>query len=210
MARLLAFLVFFAVFVFVVGFLSGYFLERTGIAYSKASIEELRNEVENMQIQEMFVAGEQVDCKLLYSTMGSMSWRLYDLVNQLKATGPESWEFWEMKRQADFLSLRAWMISRNIRDKCTEELLPVLYIYSVSPECEAQDQALQAIKGKHRNVLVYAIDFYLDEPAVRLVKDAYAINSTPAMIIDHQLYGALDEAGLEQVVCQEINCTETK
>ena len=207
MARLFPFLVFFAVFVFVVGFLSGYYLERTGIAYSKSRIDDLRNEVENMQIQEMFIAGEEVDCRLLYTTVGSVSWRLYDLVDQLKETKPESQEFWDMKRQADFLSLRAWIMSRSIREKCTEDLLPVLYIYSLSPECDEQDQALQAVKERHSEVLVYAIDFYLDEPAVKLVKDAYQINSTPAMIINHQLYGQLDQDGLEQVVCENINCT---
>jgi len=210
MPKLLMFLIFFSVFVFVAGFLSGYFLERTGIAYSKSKIEEVRNEVENMQIQEMFLAGEQADCRLLYSTMGSMSYRLYDLVNRLKTTGPESVEFWSLKRQADFLSLRAWIISRNIRQKCTEELLPILYIYSISPECEFQDKILQDIKEKHSNVLVYAIDFNLNEPAVRLIKDAYSINSTPAMIINHQLYGQMNRTELEQVVCENINCTETK
>lgn len=207
MARLFAFLVFFAVFVFAAGFISGFFLERTGIAYTKSNIDTLRNDVENMQIQEMFLAGEHVDCRLLYSTAGSMSYRLYDLVSQLKETTPESQEFWDMKTQADFFSLKAWILAKSIKEKCTEDLLPVLYIYSPTPEDVEQDQVLQAVKEKYSNILVYAIDFYLEEPAVRLVRDAYHINSTPSMIINHQLYGQLSQEELEQIVCGNINCT---
>ena len=51
--------------------------------------------------------------------------------------------------QADFLSLKAWILSKNVKEKCTEDLLPILYVYSLSPECEEQDKVLQEIKKKY-------------------------------------------------------------
>jgi hypothetical protein len=207
MARTFPFLVVMFVAVFAAGFLSGYFLERTGMLYTRSEIEELRDEVENMQIQELFVSGKHVDCNLLASAMGSHSYHLWDLVNRLRSTRPETEEFYEMKRQADFLSLKAWILAKGIRESCWGDILPVLYIYSVNcPECEEQDRVLQSIKNSHQGVLVYAIDYYLDEPSIRLVRDAYNVTSTPSIIIDNRLYGKLDMEELEEIVCDNTGC----
>jgi thiol-disulfide isomerase/thioredoxin len=196
------------VIVFGAGFVIGYFSERTGIAYTQSEIGRLTNQVDNMQLQEMFISGEKVDCRLMYSTMGSLSYNLYDMVGRLKSTSPDTPQFYESKRQADFLSLKAWMVAKNIREQCTSDILPVLYVYSGNcPECEKQDAVLQNLKGKYTGLLVYAIDYYLDEPAIKLVKDAYEVKSTPAMIIDHSLHGYMNGTELEAVICGSINCT---
>ncbi|MEM7815704.1 MAG: hypothetical protein QXN71_01140 [Candidatus Aenigmatarchaeota archaeon] len=201
------FLLIMFVLVFGAGFVIGYFSERTGMVYTKSEIDRLRNEVENMQLQEMFIAGEKVDCKLMYSTMGSLSYNLYDMVNQLKSTSPNNPQFYELKREADFLSLKAWMVAKSIRERCTSEIFPILYIYSGNcPECDDQDSILQDMKSRYQGVMVYAIDFYLDEPAIRLVKDAYEVKSVPAMIINHRLYGKMSENEIENIICENINC----
>ena len=81
------FLLIMFVVVFGSGFVIGFFSERTGMMYTQSEIERLRNQVDNMQLQEMFITGEKVDCKLMYSTMGSLSYSLYSMVDSLKATG---------------------------------------------------------------------------------------------------------------------------
>jgi hypothetical protein len=207
MTKTFPFLVVMFVAVFAAGFLSGYFTERSGMLYTKSEIEELRNDVENMQIQELFVSGKQVDCNLMASAMGSHSYHLWDLVNKLKSTRPETEEFYDMKRQADFLSLRAWIFANNIKENCWGDILPILYIYSVNcPDCDEQDRILQTIKNEHQGVFVYAIDYYLEEPSIKLVRDAYNITSVPSMIIDNKLYGKLEMEELEGVVCENIGC----
>jgi thiol-disulfide isomerase/thioredoxin len=204
----LPFLLIMFVLVFGAGFVIGYFSERTGMVYTQSEIDRLRNQVDNMQLQEMFITGEKVDCKLMYSTMGSLSYNLYDMVGRLKSTSPDTQQFYEMKRQADFLSLKAWIVAKNIREKCTSDILPILYVYSENcPECQKQDTVLQSVKSKYPTVLVYAIDYYLDEPVIKLVKDAYEIKSTPAIIINHKLYGSMSESEMEKTICESINCT---
>jgi hypothetical protein len=203
----LRFLVVLAVLVFAAGFVLGFFLERSAIAYTSSELDELKSDIENMQLLEMFISSERVDCQLMFSTMGSLSYNLNEMVNRLKATTPETAEFWKLKKEADFLSLRAWILSKGIRERCTGDLLPMLYIYSIRPECEEQEAVLQNVKEKYPGVLVYAIDFYLDEPTTKLVRDAYGIEDTPAMIIGQRLYGQLSEEELEGIVCGHINCT---
>ena len=80
----LPFLLVMFVLVFGAGFVIGYFSERTGMVYTQSEIDRLRNQVDNMQLQEMFMAGEKVDCNLMYSAMGKVSWNLYDMVDRLK------------------------------------------------------------------------------------------------------------------------------
>ena len=193
--------------VFSAGFLTGYFLERTSIVYTRSELDQLKTEIENMQLQEIFISGEEVDCRLMYSAMGSLSYNLYDMVNRLRNMTPETPEFYEIKREADFLSLKAWLVSRNIRIKCTENILPVLFMYSGEcPECEEQDSNLQELKSRYDTVLVYAIDYNQEQPAIKLVKDAYHINSTPSMIIDYRVYGKLSLQELEDIYCGITEC----
>lgn len=196
--------------VFVAGLLVGYFVERTGILYAQSEVNKLRTEVENMQLQEMFIAGSDVDCNLLHSSMGKLSYDLHTLINQLNKGNPESLEFQNEKTQADLLSLRAWILAKNIRRSCVKELLPILYIYSLDCEpCTEQDTILQEIKSRYQNVLVYSIDFNSDEPAIKLVKDAYGVVSAPALIIENKHFGKLSESELESIACVQVNCSIT-
>ena len=159
--------------IFTAGIVVGYFVERTGIIYTQAEIDKLRLEVENMQLQEMFVAGTDTDCRLLYSTMGKLSYDLYSLVNTLQAKGPGSEEFMQTKIQADLLSLRAWLLARSVKKSCSEELVPILFVYSSDCEgCEEQDAILQNIQNTHDEVLVYSNDYDSAQPAIKLRKDA--------------------------------------
>ena len=82
------FLLYLMIAVFAAGLIVGYFVERSGIVYAKSEIEKLRLEVENMQLQEMFVSGSEVDCNLLYSTMGKLSYDLYGLVSDFDYPPP--------------------------------------------------------------------------------------------------------------------------
>ena len=194
--------------VFLAGFLIGYFSERTGMTYTQSEVDRLKSQVDNMQLQEMFITGEKMDCKLMYSTMGSFCYSLYDLVGRLKTTSPDTQQFQDMKSQADLLSLKAWMMAKNVREKCTTDILPALYIYSGNcPECEKQDTLLQSMKSKYPNFLVYAVDFYGNQPTITLVKDAYDIKSTPAVIINHTLYYSLSQEQLEAIICENLDCS---
>ncbi|MCH8268902.1 MAG: hypothetical protein IH846_15435, partial [Acidobacteria bacterium] len=195
------------IFLFASGLIIGYFVERSGIVYTQSEIDKLRLEIENAQIQEMFISGAEVDCKLLFSSMGKLSFDLYTLVNSLQAQSPGSPEFEDAKVEADLLSLRAWILARNARSTCTGDLLPILFLYSGDCEtCPQQDAILQQLKIRYENVLVYAIDADSQETSVKLVKDAYEIPGPPALLINNELHGFLNAQDLETIICEQITC----
>jgi hypothetical protein len=208
MAKTFVFLVFMFAFVLVFGFVAGYFVDRSSIIYTQNEMDVLKNEIESMQLQELFVsAGESSDCMLIYSTMGKISYDLYDLVDRLKQTPPGSTEFMNMKKGADMLSLKAWMIAKKIKKTCSSDIVPILFLYSGNcTGCNDQDAALKSVKEKYKDVLVYAIDYDLNEPATELIKAAYDIKTSPSMIIDSTPYENLTESELESIVCGSISC----
>jgi len=207
MAKSFAFFLIFFALVFSAGFLTGYFLDRSSIVYTASEITNLKNEVENMQIQEMFLSGESVDCSLMFSAMGKTSYDLYDLVARLRQTSPESPDFAAAKRQADLLSLKAWLIARRIQDKCSTEIVPVLFFYSDNcRKCKEQNSVLQAMKAEHNQTLVYAVDYDSDETAIALVKAAYNITAAPAIIIGHNVYGEAGYREIEGIICNATAC----
>ena len=207
MSKTFPFLILMFVFVFSAGFIIGFFLDRSSIVYTEGEMDILRDDIESMQLQEMFASAEAADCNLIYSAMGKNSYDLYNLVDRLRTTPPESREFAEMKKDADFLSLKAWMIAKKVERTCSADILPILFVYSGNCQgCEAQDAVLKSIKEKYEQVYVYAIDFDLGEQSTELVKAAYSIGSAPAMIIGSELYGRLSEDELEEIACDAINC----
>ncbi|MBI4176203.1 MAG: hypothetical protein HY518_03290 [Candidatus Aenigmarchaeota archaeon] len=208
--KILPFFLVFAVAVFAAGFLAGYFLDRSSIAYTQGNLDELRVDIENTQIQELFASGENFDCGLMFTSLGSISYNLFDQVNKLREASSKDIDFHSLKRQADFLSIRAWIIARNIRLKCTDTILPILHIYSGNRPLDRiqQEGTLQKAKDRYSGVLVYSIDGELDEPVIRLIKDAYGIGEAePSLIINHTRYGLLNETQLDALVCGLINCT---
>ena len=86
-------LVMVAIFIFVVGFTAGYIFENVAVAYTNQQLEEMRVAVDNLQLQEMFVASESADCNLIYASLGSISYKLNEMVDQLKSSNPGTEEF---------------------------------------------------------------------------------------------------------------------
>lgn len=193
--------------IFISGFFIGFYFEKSTVTYTKNEIENLKNDIENTQLQVLFASSEK-ECRLMLVAVNDISYNLYNLVNKLRNTEPNSEEFYQIKREADFLSIRAWILSRNVEERCEKQVLPILFVYSTNcDECNEQDEDLQEIKGKYNRTLVYSVDYDLDETAITLLKNAYEINSTPSMIINGTLYNKLDREKLEDIVCSNINCT---
>jgi hypothetical protein len=160
----------------------------------------MRLAIDNIQLQEMFVSTESADCNLIFASLGSISYNLNEMVENLKSYRPDTKEFRETKLRAEFHSLRAWLLAKEVRESCQSGILPILFIYTDSPESEKQDLVLNEIKASNDHVLVYSIDIDSDQPALNLIKDAYGVDSAPALIINNKNAGKLDKSELSALL----------
>ena len=105
-----------------------------------------------------------------------------------------------LKQQYAHLSIRTWIMARSQHEKCNIDLVHGLYFYSADCEkCIKQGEQLDRLNsmvtGEGREIVMFPIDFYLEQPIVNNLKEYYGINVTPAIIINDKVFqGRLFEA----------------
>ncbi|MCK4714503.1 MAG: thioredoxin family protein, partial [Candidatus Aenigmarchaeota archaeon] len=108
-----------------------------------------------------------------------------------ESENPPDQDYEQLKKDYMELSLKAWLLSLSVRDKCGSEKTPLLYFYSRDCEdCIEQGEILDNVRASGE-VLVYTIDLNLDSEPVSIVREAYGIESTPAIIIGEDSYQGL-------------------
>ncbi len=106
-----------------------------------------------------------------------------------------------LKQQYAHLSIRTWILARNQYEKCGMNVTHGLYFYSADcKECIEQGEQLDKLNNKvelsGKEMVMFPIDFNMDEPIVSNLKKYYRIDSTPAVIINDQVFqGRLFTAG---------------
>ncbi len=98
-----------------------------------------------------------------------------------------------LKQQYAHLSIRTWILARNQYEKCSMNVTHGLYFYSADcKECVEQGEQLDELNNKVRSsgkeMVMFPIDFYMDEPIVSNLKKYYGISSTPAIIINDKVF----------------------
>ena len=98
-----------------------------------------------------------------------------------------------LKQQYAHLSIRTWIIARNQYEKCNTNIIHGLYFYSADcEECIRQGEQLDKLNEKARasnmDIVMFPIDFCLDDSIVINLKKYYGINSTPAIIINDKVF----------------------
>jgi len=166
-------------------------------------INNLRVETENLQLESLlFLASpSEKNCQILSSLMQNIEAELREFWKKLPARleayekyGPITAEYEELKRNYAFVSIRAWIISKTLKERCDPNIVPVLYFYSRynADECLKQGFALDNFrryaKENGKIPMVFTIDMTLDEPIIKVILDSYGITRAPAVIIDSKVF----------------------
>ena len=171
---------------FLFGFGFGYFIQGSALLVAEGEINKVRDDLDNLQLEQlMLLQAPEKSCPVITESARQSSQKLYDLVNQLRRENPDSPSFTEIKGEADFLSIKSWILSNAIEDRCGEGITSILFIYSDDCEkCPEQDSILQSLKADYSGqVLVYAADYESTERVVSTVKAAYGVTEAPSIII---------------------------
>ena len=187
------------------GVLTGYFIQEKVLSKTQEELNKIKEEffeyrsnLENLQLEQLYLTTYQGElrCDFLVSSISDINQRMYYFWSKLPPRlenfeGIEP-EYTKLKRDYTLLSIRAWLLSLNVKEKCGEKIFPVLYFYSSdSKKCEKcveQGVVLDEIKKKHNEFSAFLVDFDMDEPIVKAIKSAYNITKLPAFVIDKKIY----------------------
>ena len=192
---------------YVVGVFTGAFILEYADSKNSEELGTLQEEIrgytqdlESIELEQLYLASGQgeLGCKFIISSLNRVQsdlgyfWdRLPRKLEVFESENPTDEGYESLKRQYMAVSLKAWLLSLSVREKCGRDITPVLYFYSRDCEsCIEQGSVLDQARVPG-NVLVYTIDLNLDSEAVSMVKEAYGIESAPALIIGDKSYQGL-------------------
>ena len=196
------------------GILTGYFVQVELLSKTEEELEKVREEfydynqnLENIQLEQLYLTTHQgeLSCKILVSTIDEMHNNLAYFWSKLpsKLEVYEKYsevqpEYVKLKRDYTLLSIRTWLLSLDVKKKCGEEIIPALYFYSRDCDsCIDQSYVLDELKKDNPNFSAFIVDFNLDEPIVKIIKNVYNVTEVPSFVINERLYSGYQN--LEQM-----------
>jgi len=98
-----------------------------------------------------------------------------------------------LKQQYTQLSIRAWLIAKERKEKCESELIHILYFYQ--PDCsvcvrqgEILDELQRKLSSDGKEIIIFTIDKDIELSIVSYIVQYYSVTKAPALIIDEKLY----------------------
>ncbi|HDI72853.1 MAG TPA: hypothetical protein ENF58_01830 [Candidatus Altiarchaeales archaeon] len=196
-----------SLFFYIVGVISGLFIEKSMTDYTEEKVKSLQRRVENLQLEYAYLSiiGEDLSCDSLSLLVSETTKKVRDLGRELET---EKGDFEDLRRDYALLSTKAWILNRYMKDKCGNNVVVVLYFYSVPcQECIEQGHILDELREKnfHDKLIVFVLNADLDEPIVNMLKKTHNISSTPALVIEDKTYkGLIERERLKEIISEKL------
>ncbi len=184
--------------IFIIGFLLGYSLQGERINYIQLVGKEQRLEFDSLQLQSLYVRSllQDENC----AAIGKALERNVDTLEKTRARiesfikdnrGIEEYNL--LKREYTLEQLRYWLLARETKAICKQDVLSVLYFYAsedVCNDCRTQGSILTNLKNQFQDkVLVFALDAsFAQEPVIALVKESFNVTSLPTVILEDRSF----------------------
>ncbi len=196
-----------AILIFGIGLLLGIFLEDSRSRDIEFVLLNSEINAFDQQLTQQIGSNFKVDCAILEKNLIKLTDKVYeeakllekydsvsDLTNTLKA----------VHRKYDLLRTMLWIQSKNLKETCNPQFITIVYLYQYEkPEINirstqtAFSRFLVDLKEKYGNrILLIPIAADLNLNSLNLIKEAYSINSYPAVIVNEdKVITTLEELG---------------
>lgn len=105
----------------------------------------------------------------------------------------------ELKQDYSLLSIRQWLLVKQVKEKCDKDINIILFFYSntINPtESESQGYVLDYFYEKYPDdVVIYAFDIDEDDPALNTIKAIYGVSKPPSIVINERLFTGFQSKG---------------
>jgi len=215
----------FSILFYMIGVLSGLFIEKSSATYTEEKVSTLQNEEkaralqneqrvqslqrqqENLQLEYAYLSmvGQNLSCDslsiLVSETTDKVRLLGKELENKTEATE-------DIRSEYALLSTKAWILNSYVRDRCRKDFVVLLYLYSVPcDDCIAQGHIIDTVRERYfqDKLVVFVLNSDVDEPIVSTLKKVNKISKTPAIVIgDKTFEGLITEEKLKEIVDKEL------
>lgn len=102
-------------------------------------------------------------------------------------------EYLQLKDEYTYLSIRIWILAKRQSEECSTDIVHGLHFYSREcADCTRQgeqiDKLNRLVSESGRDLIMFPMDFDSEDPLITNLKRFYGINSTPAVIINDQVF----------------------
>lgn len=203
------------------GVLTGYFFQERVLSKTEQELNEVKDEffvykqnLDNVQLEQLYLSTYQgeLNCKILISVINGMQDKLAYFWSKL----PSKLEVYEkyseiqpdyvnLKRDYTLLSIRVWLLSLNVKEKCGGDIIPALYFYSKDcDECINQSYVLDNVKKEYPNFSAFIVDYNLNESIVKVIINVWNVTKVPSFVIGDRLYsGYQNLTQMEEIISKQ-------
>ena len=116
-----------------------------------------------------------------------------------KNLGKENEIVKDLKLDYSLLSIRQWLLIRQVKEKCNRNINIILFFYSNKnnpSESESQGYVLDYFYEKDpENLVIYAFDIDEENPALDTIKSIYNIELAPSLVVNEKLSSGFQSKG---------------
>lgn len=207
--------------IFLLGTAIGFFVEEKRVNFIQNAAEQQRYEFESLQLQYEYInkLKDEENCpavleafKYNIESLEKSRERLerYEEDAQITKDNID-----DIKRRYVLAQVRFWLLAKDTKHICDTTFTDILYFYGTKeecPDCESQAMILNNLKNIfNEDLLIFAFDGELEnEPLITLIKETYAIQEYPTLIINSQPHDEfVNRSELVQIICSTNNDTQT-
>ena len=165
-------------------------------------IDFLDANLKSMQLEATFAdtlnesekcAYSRISLDELVKKLGYYWGRLPFRLEEYEKSNEPTKEYMQLKDEYTYLSIRIWILAKRQSEECSTDIVHGLHFYSREcDECIAQgeqiDQLNRMVSESGKDLIMFPMDFDSDDTLIANLKRFYAINSTPAVIINDQVF----------------------
>jgi len=176
-------------------FIIGILLSQTITSKSSKEILKTQKEVKNylLSLNLQFEIASEYICRVDVFDLTKEKVYLGRQIDVLeKNLGKENEIVKDLKQDYSLLSIRQWLLVKQFKEKCNENINIILFFYSNeinASESESQGYVLDYLYEKYPDGLViYAFEIEENTPALNTIKAIYEIKKAPSLVVNERLF----------------------
>jgi len=213
-----------SLFFYLVGVMSGLFIENTLLEYTEGKIDfiqrrienlpsdkdymSLQRRTENLQLEYAYLSmiGKNLSCNSLSALVDDTTKKVRELGRDIEKVKGK--DFDSLRRDYALLSTKAWILNNYVKERCKRDMVVILYFYSVPcPDCIEQGHLLDNLTEEEfkDKLIIFVLNSDLDEPIVNLLKQSHNITETPSLVVGDRTYkGLISKDNLTRIISKEL------